>query len=38
MLQALMRGEGVLGAVAPVAELAHVQCIGLLVFILEMAL
>lgn len=38
VLQALVRGERVLGAVAAVAELAHVQRVRLLVLILEVSL
>lgn len=38
MLQALVRGERVLGAVPAVAELAYVQGVRLLVLILEMTL
>lgn len=38
VLETLVRGEAVLGAVATVAELAHVQRIRLLVFVLEVAL
>jgi hypothetical protein len=38
VLQALVRRERVLGAVAPVAELAHVQRVGLLVLVLEVPL
>lgn len=38
VLEALVGGEGVLGAVAPVAELAHVHRVRLLVLVLEVAL
>lgn len=38
VLQALVRGETVLGAVATVAELADVERVGLLVLVLEVAL
>lgn len=38
MLQALVRGEAVLGAIASVAELAHVERVRLLVLVLEVAL
>lgn len=38
MLQALVRGERVLGAVPSVAELAHVQSVRLLVLVLEVPL
>lgn len=38
MLQALVRRQRVLGAVAPMAELAHVQRVRLLVLVLEVAL
>lgn len=38
MLKTLVGGERVLGAVAPIAELADVECVRLLVLVLEMAL
>lgn len=38
MLQTLVRGQRVLGAVASMAELAHVQSVGLLVLVLEVSL
>lgn len=38
MLQALVRGEAVLGAIASVAELAHVERVRLFVLVLEVAL
>lgn len=38
VLQTLVRGEAVLGAVATVTELAHVQRVGLFVLVLEVAL
>lgn len=38
VLQALVRRERVLGAVSPVAELAHVQRVRLLVLVLEVSL
>lgn len=38
MLQALVRGERVLGTIASMTELAHVQRVGLLVLVLEVAL
>lgn len=38
VLQALVRRQGVLGPVPSVAELAHVQGVGLLVLILEVSL
>lgn len=37
VLQTLMRRERVLGAVPPVAELAHVQRVRLLVLVLEVS-
>lgn len=37
VLEALVRGQGVLGPVPPVAELAHVECVGLFVLVLEVA-
>lgn len=36
VLQALVRGQAVLGPVPPSAKLAHVQRVGPLVFVLEM--
>lgn len=38
MLQALVRRQAVLCAVAPVAELAHIQCVRLFVFVLKVTL
>jgi hypothetical protein len=38
VLKTLVRREGVLGAVAAVAELADVEGVGLLVLVLEVAL
>lgn len=38
MLQTLVRGERVLGAVAAMAKLAHVQRVGLLVLVLKVSL
>lgn len=37
VLQTLVRGQRVLGPVPPVAELAHVQRVGLLVLVLEVS-
>lgn len=36
MLETLVGGQRVLGAIATVTKLAHVQRVGLLVFVLEM--
>ncbi|KAK9885304.1 hypothetical protein WA026_010798 [Henosepilachna vigintioctopunctata] len=38
MLEALVRGQGVLGAITSVAEFTYVQRVGLLVLVLEVAL
>jgi len=38
MLQALVRRQGVLGAIPPMAELTHIQCVRLLVLVLEVPL
>jgi len=38
MLQALVRGQRVLGAIPPVAKLAHIQRVRLLVLVLEVPL